>query len=374
MLVVVWFMGCSGSSDVEPEPVPVGVAVLGAERGLDGVVLETMATSADGLDIPRDLAFNPERPNELWVVNRADDSVTLVYDAGTSKQSTEHLIDPYALHFMEEVSAIAFGAPGTFATAQESRNTYNNAYPPNNFMGPALWSSDLDVFAKSNREAVEFLTEQYGFYTDLGSHLDMLHEDPLTVGIAWESGNAYWVFDGYNETIARNDFMEDHGPGFDDHSDGEIEKYLVGVVSYVEGVPSHLEIDPETAMLYIADTGNNRVIRLDTTSGERGQKLRSTEGYPVHVEMTGEVMNVLVEGGDFGLAAPSGLALHDGMVFVGDNTLGTIVAFDLAGNELDRLETGLPAGALMGLAFDAAGNLWVTDAVDNTVIRISPKP
>ena len=40
----------------------------------------------DGLDDPRDLAFNPQHPGELWVVNREDDSTVIYFDVGTPKQ------------------------------------------------------------------------------------------------------------------------------------------------------------------------------------------------------------------------------------------------------------------------------------------------
>lgn len=357
-------------ADVEV-PVEVGVPVLGAGQGAAGVTIEVKVTADDGLNVPRDLAFDPET-GTLWIVNRKDDSVTLVFAPGTAEQTTEHRIDPYALHFMEEVSSIAFGAPGTFGTCQESRNTYNRRYPPNNFMGPTLWPSDLDVFAHSNPEAVEFLTEQFGFYTDLGSHLDMLHEDPLCMGIAWDHDNVYWVFDGYNQVIARNDFKVDHGPGFDDHSDGEIRKYLGGDIGYLEDVHAGLVLDHDTGLLYVADPANSRVLVLDTATGEDGQRLRSTEGYPVHVEMEGETWRTLVDAED-GLVTPSGLALRDGRLFVSDNDLGEIVAFDLDGEEIDRLAVGTDPGALMGFEFDASGALWFTDATNHTVSRVTAR-
>src|SRR5690606_3474583 len=103
----------------------------------------------------------------------------------------------------------------------------------NDFMGPTLWSADLDIYAQTNPAAVDFL----GF--DLGSHLDMLHESPLCMGIAWVSDNVYFTFDGLTGSISRYDFVEDHGAGFDDHSDGIVERFVDAGVSRVEGVPSH---------------------------------------------------------------------------------------------------------------------------------------
>ena len=105
-----------------------------------------IASTSDDLDVPRDLEFHPSpsRQDELWIVNRATDSVTIVHNAGQSNQLSEHRLDSNRNHFMEEVSAIAFGDwheefDYQFATAQESRNTYNGRGDPNDFMGPALW-------------------------------------------------------------------------------------------------------------------------------------------------------------------------------------------------------------------------------------------
>src|SRR5687767_5468411 len=54
-----------------------GVPVLGYEsHSVDQVIFEEMPSG--GLNVPRDLAWNPHVPGELWVVNRADDS-TVTY-------------------------------------------------------------------------------------------------------------------------------------------------------------------------------------------------------------------------------------------------------------------------------------------------------
>ena len=149
-------------------------------------------------------------------------------------------------------------------------------------MGPSLWSADPDIFASTNPAAVNYLSNLYGFYVDLGSHLDMLHESPLCMGIAWETDNVYWVFDGSDGSIVRYDFAEDHDVGYDDHSDGIIARYVTGRVSRVADVPSHLVYDDSSGLLYIADTGNNRVAVLDTTSGKRGQNLPMSEQVVAH--------------------------------------------------------------------------------------------
>ena len=325
-----------------------------------------IATAADGLNVPRDLDFNPwaETP-ELWIVNRADDSTTTIFDPGTPEQMAIHLIDPYALHFMEEVSSIDFGQEGTFGTCQESRNTYNGQGAPNDFMGPSLWPSDLDIYARSNPEAVAFL----GF--DLGSHLDMQHQSPLCMGIAWERDNIYWLFEGMTGSIARNDFREDHGPGFDDHSDGVVLRFGLREVSRVADVPSHLVFDHDSRQLYIADTGNARVGVLDTSVGTPGRSLPVIEPGTELRLVTGASPVATVFAHEE-LLRPSGLAQVGSTLFVGDNETGRIWAIGTNGEVIDYLDTGLPDGALMGIEIGPDGNLWVVDALEDRLLRISP--
>jgi hypothetical protein len=227
------------------------------EWGADPIV-RTVADASAPLAVPRDLAFHPDHPDELFVVNRATDSVTVLFDPDTADQTAEVYDDAYGDHFMEEVSSLAFGDTttvpnedpvSTFATCQESRNTYDDTAPPNDFMGPSLWPADLDIFAQVHQ------------HDDLlGSHLDMLHQSPLCMGIAHESANAYWVFDGMHAEIVYYDFQQPHGYGEEDHTDGIVRTYPEADVLRVPDVPSHLELDPDSGLLYVADTGHGRVL------------------------------------------------------------------------------------------------------------------
>jgi hypothetical protein len=341
--------------------------------GYSGEELPTetiIADESDGLHTPRDLAFDPAKDGELWVVNRADDSITIIQNTGAKQQESQHLIDPYALHFMEEVSSISFGIPYHFGTCQESRNTYNGDGFPNTFMGPTLWSSDLNIFATSNPEAVEYLSDLYGENVDLGSHLDMLHESPLCMGIEWEKDNVYWVFDGHNQSIARYDFKEHHGVGYDDHSDGVIVKYMTGEVSREPDVPSHLKLHRPSGMLYIADTGNNAIKRLDITSGTANNNLPKEEPGTTHFDMTDEDFTTIVDGIDYDLVRPSGLTIVDDTIIVGDNATGKIYAFDLDGALIDSFQTQAAENGLMGIYASSLDDIWYVDAVENLVWRL----
>ena len=121
-LVSIVLMGC-GSSDVEPLG---GIDILGHEtNSLDNVTVTVIADGDDGLNRAMDLDFNPEIEGELWIVNAEDDSTVIVSAAYEDSRTSQKIIDPFAMHFMDNVSAISFGAPGFFATSQESINTYN---------------------------------------------------------------------------------------------------------------------------------------------------------------------------------------------------------------------------------------------------------
>ena len=175
-------------SNVQASEESTSVAQFGT--GFTEVVI---ADTSDDLFDPRDLEFHPGRANELWIANRGDDSITIVHNTGLDNQFSENRQDSNHNHFLEEVSAIAFGAyhpefDWQWGSAQETQNTYCGVGTPNQFMGPTLWPSSLDHYAVENQNNGNGL---------LGSHLDMNHESPDGMGIAHDNGNAYWYFDGY---------------------------------------------------------------------------------------------------------------------------------------------------------------------------------
>jgi hypothetical protein len=322
-----------------------------------GSTFTVIGTAADGLDGVRDLEFDPAHPERLWTFNTNIHGVVILFEPGTAQQSAEVRVDTYAQHFMAYVSAAAFGDNGNFASCQESRDEWNvGPQPPDDFMGPTLWSADLDIFAMVGQDFPPGAQE--------GSHLDMLHQSPLCMGIAHESGNAFWASDGLRGNLVHYDFVGDHGPGGSDHSDGIITRYADATITRVANVPGHMEFDHDTGMLWVADTGAGRIMRLDPSTGTN---VGSLPGEWDGAEYTG------VEGADYvpvieGLANPCGLVLDAGRLFVSENATGDVIAFDLAGNELDRMQT--PAQNLMGITLGPDGHLYYADPVANEVVRV----
>lgn len=328
--------------------------------------LTVISKTTDGLAMPRDLKFNPEKPGELWVVNRSSEGVVIYQAAGTDSQTAEARTDSFHAHFMAKVSSLAFGEYTNFASCQESNNGGND------FMGPTLWSSDLDIFANVNQNfSPDLVCEPYPRaksrpFGYLGSHIDMLHQSPYCVGIAHATGNAFWTFDGANGNLVYYDFVQDHGPGNDDHSDGRLRRYTDVVLKRVAGVPGHMIVDETTGHLYIADTGTGRVLKVDPSTAREAGNLRATnEPLAAYKKFLGATVQVFAQG----LQQPSGIAINDGRLFVSDHATGEIIAYSLeTGMELDRVATG--AEAIMGLAVSPEGQVWYVDAGSNTVTRV----
>lgn len=331
------------------------VPILGrGTHSLDSLEVTLVGTEGNYLSEPRDVAVHPERPNELWVANTRGESVTVFTNPGAPDQTAEVFWTPSAHHFFARVSAIAFGINGEMASSHETDiRTQGNMTPPD-FMGPTLHYTDLDIFNAG-----------------LESHLDMLHNTPNGMGIAWEGGRDFWLFDGYHSSLTRYAFNEDHGLGGSDHTDGVIRRYAEGQVRRVPGVVSHLEMDRAERMLYVADTGNNRIAVLDIDQGTVGANLEPNyDGCDMKM-VNGATLETVVNGEDFGLVRPSGLALTDELLFITDNWTSRILAFDRETWELvDYLDTQLEPGSLNGMELGPDGSLYYTDVLGNRVYRV----
>jgi hypothetical protein len=319
---------------------------------------EIKATSA--ATKPIDLAFHraPERAWELWVVGYGDNSTWVGKGLDTEAPTWERFVDPAARHFMHKPTAISMSERNDWGTCGDNDNSQNDR-SPTNFMGPSLFSADLTIFAVRTAGG-------------LGSHLDMLHSTPFCKGIAHERNRVYWTFNSLDGSIDRYDFAEDHGPGNDDHSDGTIHRYALGQVKGVEGAASHLVFDAEDAHLYVADTGNARIVRLDTKKGTKGESLpRRNEPLVDQGMMTGVDVEVVVAPG--ALTQPSGIELRGGLLYVTDTATSTFHVFDKTGKEVRRLATDLPPDSLAGFTFGPDGKIWFTDKVTGRILRIDPQ-
>ena len=331
-----------------------------------------IADSSDDLFDPRDLEFHPGRDNELWIANRGDDSITIVHNTGLSNQTSENRQDSNHNHFLEEVSAIAFGSyhpefDWQWGSAQETQNTYCGLGSPNQFMGPTLWPSSLSHYAVENQNNGNGL---------LGSHIDMNHESPDGMGIAHDNGNAYWYFDGYYGELVYYDFQMDHDTGQDDHSDGIVHRYSDVKLTRDAGIPGHMILDKDNGILYIADTGANRVLWVntdDTTINTQDIMNDPSRLEPLaeYKRMTGIEWGVI----DTGLSRPSGVALDGDTLFISENGNGKITAYALSEDgKSAEIEDTIQTNAvfIMGLEIGPDGKLYYVDNGRDQVLRIDP--
>lgn len=346
---------CNASGECEPLPpgAPIGVGDGSASSVNFTVVLDP--------GTPRrstDLGFDPSDPSVLWVLNSQDDSVIVVTNPSEPDAEWTRIKDPAADHFMNAAPAIAFGAVSpiygqTFAVCGDSDNHGTD------FMGPALFSADLDIFATQNET------------TGLGSHLDMLHSTIFCRGIAFGSDDdAYYLFNSDRGTVDKYHFNSEHEPGEEDHSDGEIFRYGAFALEGLEGVPSHLTYDPSSKLLYISDTGTGRVLSLDTASGTLGNEFSGPED-AFRVRIDDPTYAEVVASGT--LTAPSGIELFGGLLYVSDNQQSLFYAFELDGTLVRTLDTGLPPGSLAGFTFGPDGKIYFVDMLTSRVLRIDRK-
>ena len=330
-------------------------------------------SSVECVGLAADLGFNPVREGELWVVYRQPyngqgcsetvragcallpSRVAILDDATVANPNAQVMEDGNAWHFMRVASAIAFGEDDTFTTVGEHR-TGNFTDGATDFMGPTWWSSDPDVFA------VDFNRN--------GSHLDMLHGTPYGMGVAHQEGTVYWAYNGNRGSLDRYVWNTPHVPGGDDHSDGELSRYLDGELGLrVVNTPSHLEFAEDNVTLYVVDTANQRVLAVDTSTGQdEGRILTPDPQLQDPRLMGGASFTELVSPGN--LEVPSGIAVFGEYVIVSDTLTSLIHVFDAEGEEVTALDTGLPSGSLAGIEVGPDGKLYGVNWNEASVFRI----
>tara|TARA_X000001036_G_scaffold188614_1_gene177823 strand:- start:574 stop:2160 length:1587 start_codon:yes stop_codon:yes gene_type:complete len=284
-------------------------------------------------------------------------STVIFHDAGLNNQTSEYRKDSYSRHFMHTASSLAFDDEGFFANTLECQDANNNS---GFFSGPTLWDSDLSIYAEMNQDGPL-----------LGSHLDMIHQSPYSMGIEYAGvGNVYWVFDGYHSSIVRYDFAMPHEIGGHDHSDGKVWRYDEVDIAREEGVPSHMILDDELGLLYIADTGNQRILKFNVNSGNYSYDLTPYgESLAEYFMMENADWEIYI---NQGLDKPSGIDMYNDRLVISDYASGDIIFYDISISppvELGRIDTGIQNN-IMGIKIDSNQKIWYVNYKDNNVIRI----
>ncbi|MFK7988786.1 MAG: hypothetical protein AB8I08_22390 [Sandaracinaceae bacterium] len=410
--------GC-GEEEMLPPPAPPTLAE-GAPVSFHEVYASGTNALLGGREwIPVDLAEGTD--DQLWVIQRLERSAMFddetectsranagsPHDCGGLEGSTvaianptmpemaddvngraNMVVDANSWHFMRRPSGIAFGVeettlPGTnegaldpmtgaplagagttfsdiFATCAEHwTGNFTDGAP---FMGPSLWTAEPSIYNGVNG------TESWSN----GSHLDMVHATQYCMGIAWEQGNAYWVFNGEFGILDRYDFAAPHFQGHSYHDDAIVTRYeLADTLTRAVDVPSNMMMSGTD--LYIADSGGGRVVRFDTAA-----PTTVFGTFLTHESLTGEVREggVLVPvasrevlAAEWGaVVEPSGLAFLDEYLVVGNHGSGHITLFGMDGTVVRTIDTGLGAG-LAGLTV-ADGTIFFTHMGTRRVYRV----
>ena len=291
---------------------------------------------------------------EIYANRLAPGGSTVIYfEAGLNNQTSEFRKDAFSSHFMNTASSMAFDDEGFFANSIECRDGNND--PNGLFAGPTLWDADLDVYAMLPQ----------------GSHIDMLHQSPFGVGIEYAgSGNIYWIFDGFHSAIVRYDFATPHAYGGDNHADGMVWRYGEIDVEREDGISSHMILDDESGLLYIADTGNQRILKFNTNSGNFDYNLSPYgENLAQYWMMENAEWDIYISEG---LDKPSGIDLFEDRLVVGDYASGMIIIYDISANppvELGSIDTG-NENNIMGVKIGPDQKIWYVNYERDEVIRI----
>jgi sugar lactone lactonase YvrE len=97
--------------------------------------------------------------------------------------------------------------------------------------------------------------------------------------------------------------------------------------------------------LFVSDTGNRRVVRIDPLQGSLGDGFATADNQLADPrEVVDVTVEVVVPTGE--MQAPSGIAIAGDLLFVGDVDTSRVHVFQLDGTPLAEFDTELPIGAL----------------------------
>lgn len=356
----------SAANDMVTRTVMANPAIpdLADEYLMDVPVLSQVADADQDILVPRDLDFHPDRSrNELWVINKdifnTGGSTVKFTSPGETGGSFLYQRDPAARHFLSLPTGIAMGDNNGFATCPGVYDANGNQSTTTPFTGPTLWSADPAIYAQN----------QFG---PLGSHLDMLHVTPRSQGIAHERWNKYWVVDGTNRDVVMHDFKGDHGPGQDYHGNAIIHRYTQVSITRDPNnhIVSHCVMDKSSGWLYIVDHGGQRILRLNTRTGNLAGNptFGPFEQYVQYRNVTGATLEVIVNSG---LQEPAGVEVVGTSLYVSDHGTGEIIIYDMANGFAERGRIAATPG-IMGIKAGFDGRLWYVNATNSTLVRVDP--
>ncbi|AFL90536.1 gluconolactonase [Terriglobus roseus DSM 18391] len=183
----------------------------------------------------------------------------------------------------------------------------------------------------------------------------------LPSGVAMNGAGELFVSDSGNNRVRKVTPAPATAPAKSDITKGTIVTYAGGDVATSLSSPAGLAIDG-AGNLYVADSGNNVIRRIDTNG--------------VMTTVAGQVANSSPYAGDGLLAtaatlnAPWSVALDpDGNLFIADTGNNAVRRVDAITGIMTTVASNL--NAPRAVVFDPSGVLYVADSADNTVLRVN---
>ena len=129
-------------------------------------------------------------------------------------------------------------------------------------------------------------------------------------------------------------------------------------------------LDDSSGFLYIADTGNQRILKFNVNSGNYSYDLTPYgESLAEYFMMENADWEIYIEQN---LEKPSGIDIYNDRLVVSDYASGNIIFYDISVSppiELGRIDTGIQNN-IMGIKIDSNQKIWYVNYQDNNVIRI----
>ena len=129
-------------------------------------------------------------------------------------------------------------------------------------------------------------------------------------------------------------------------------------------------LDDSLGFLYIADTGNQRILKFNVNSGNYSYDLTPYgESLSEYYMMENAEWEVYISQE---LEKPSGIDIYDDRLVISDYASGHIIIYDISTTppyELGRIDTG-SENNIMGIKIDNNQKIWYVSYNDNNVVRI----
>ncbi len=343
------------------------------------------------------LTLSNWQPSDSFRMYIRKDVVSMIWEYGSAPTTLEPSVDPYEANTITlEADKIIFGDPEFRLEAPR-----DIAAAPDG----SLYIADSRNHRILHLDAEGNLLHSWGEFgaSDFNTNIMApggVFNEPW--GVAVGPDGSVYVADTWNNRIQKFTPEGEFVTMWGQFGTAELPTNFWG--------PRGVAVDPE-GRVYITDTGNKRVVIFDSSGNHLGDfggaglgPGQFDEPVGIEVDDQGRVyiadtwnmrVQVMVPAGDGSLIYPNNItwdikawygdslenkpfiAVDDQYhVFVADPIMGRILQFDLQGNFI-RAWGGYGSGPgevgiVGGIAADAEGHVWVTDALNNRLMRFSP--